>query len=62
LGRAISVYTAAVRTGYSVSNVRRLCDAGLIPGAYKMHHSGHWFINEKSFNEWWEGLRQRAIK
>ncbi len=36
----------ATRLGYSEMHIRRMCDDGLFPNAYRVRPGGHWRIPE----------------
>lgn len=45
--------------GYSEQTIRRMCEAGRFPGAYRNGLAGHWRIPEAAIEAYRESLRPK---
>lgn len=61
--QAKTVYTttaAGQLLGYSDEHIRRLCEAGKFPGAYRAGVSGHWRLPENDVIAFREASRPKV--
>lgn len=48
--------------GYSDDQVRRMCEAGRFPHAYRHAHSGHWRIPKSDVDAFMDASRPKVVR
>lgn len=48
--------------GYSDDQVRRMCEAGRFPNAYRHAHSGHWRVPRSDVDAFIEANRVKVVR
>lgn len=47
------------RLGYSDDTIRRMCEAGTFPGAYRPGDRAHWRIPARDVTAWLEAMKAK---